>query len=1038
MHRSAHFVMAVLLCLAPLFAPVVQADSPATAENSDSAVAETTSVLIIENMGQFDANARFQVWGGSGTTWLAEDAVWISLLEPATEEDDASQELQLLSEQMPAETSHKGVNLRLSFEGANAHPQLEPFGPSETVVSYFYGDDPDKWLPDVPVWTGVRYVDLYPGVDLEISGEAGSWGWRMVARDEAAQAGLQDVRLRVEGAEQLSLENGSLRLQTVMGDVSIPLLQAVDSSNVPLALPADGLGLDGGSVSAPFVSAVEAVASTDAVSSLRYSTFLGGSLEDSGLAVAVDGSGRSYVTGYTSSTDYPTTIGDTTFAGQTDAYVTCFNSAGTKLVYCTFLGGTSADRGVDIAVDDAGRAFMTGHTYSPGRYPTTVGAFDTTYNGGQTDAFMTVLNATGSALVYSTYLGGKDIDFAYGIALDTEGNAYVTGDTTSGNYPTSAGAYDTSFNGTSDVFVTVLNQTGSALVYSTLVGKGDPDIGYAIAVDAKGRAYVTGCTDSTRFPTTEGAYGTVHNGETDAFVFLLNASGSALLYSTFLGGRSWDHAVGITVDRAGQAYITGDTGSTDYPNTTGAFDRTYNGGSVDAFVSVLNASGSGLVFSTFLGGASYDYGYDIALDAEGQLYVAGVTDSADYPASVGAFDTDPESSDAFLSVLSAAGSELVYGTFIGGANRDSGRSVAVDGAGQVYVIGGTASSDYPTTAGAFDTTYNGQVDIIVSVLLMLPAGAHFEPATEWWDGLKRWAPQNLSPRMTGDVDGDGDDDVVAFNATLGAHVALSTGNALLKPTQWTSEFAWPQGAYNWRTLGDVNGDGRDDIVGFKYGDGVYVALSTGSAFAASSEWLDAFGSFGPQITYPRLVGDVDGDSKADIVAIHPTKGVYVALSTGSAFAARAQWSATADWMSDARNWVTLGDVDGDGDADLVNFRYGEGVYVALSDGSSYGMRTLWWDGLKYWGPDNRYPRLVGDVTGDGKADIVAYGPNRGGFVGVSTGTAFQKPVQWTSEFAMKGNNYNLHALGDMNGDGREDALCFIYEDGVYVALASSE
>ena len=278
-----------------------------------------------------------------------------------------------------------------------------------------------------------------------------------------------------------------------------------------------------------------------------------------------------------------------------------------NLAWSTYLGGNGNDWGKGIAVDAAGNAYVTGQTES-GNFPTTAGAFDTTYNG-DCDAFVAKLNASGSGLVYSTYLGGGNSDTGLGIAVDAAGNVYVTGETESGNFPTTAGAFDTTDSG-GDAFVAKLNASGSGLVYSTYLGGSGRNLGYGIAVDAAGNAYVTGWTDCSDFPTTAGAFDTTYSGSRyNAFVAKLNASGSGLVYSTYLGGSGRDQGLSIAVDAAGNAYVTGQTESSDFPTTAGAFDTTYQGGD-DAFVAKLNASGSGLVYSTYLGGSGIDRGYE--------------------------------------------------------------------------------------------------------------------------------------------------------------------------------------------------------------------------------------------------------------------------------------------------------------------------------------------------------------------------------------------------------------------------------------------
>ena len=296
---------------------------------------------------------------------------------------------------------------------------------------------------------------------------------------------------------------------------------------------------------------------------------------------------------------------------------------------------------------------MTGVTGST-NFPTTVGVFQTAFGGGLTDAFVTKLNPAGSGasdLVYSTYLGGSGSDTGFGIALGASGNAYVTGSTDSANFPTTAGAFTSGGNG--DAFVTKLNPAGAGLDFSTYLGGTGSDEGLAIAVDASGNAYVTGDTDSSNFPTTGGVFQTAFGGTGDAFVTKFSSTG-ALSYSTYLGGNGTDQGNGIAVDTSGNAYVTGFTGSTNFPTTTGAFPT---GGGGDAFVTALGPTGVTLVFSTYLGGTGGDTGTGIAVDAMSSpnAYVVGITEST---------------TDEF----------------------------------------GTTTDDFPTTPGAFDTTFNGGFD----------------------------------------------------------------------------------------------------------------------------------------------------------------------------------------------------------------------------------------------------------------------------------------------------------------------------------------
>jgi len=317
--------------------------------------------------------------------------------------------------------------------------------------------------------------------------------------------------------------------------------------------------------------------------------------------------------------------------------------------------------------------------------------------------------ASSVTIVYSTYLGGGSYDFGYGIAVDVNGSAYVTGVTWSTNFPTLNAFQSAHAGGTSDAFVTKLNSGGDGLEYSTYLGGGSEDYGYGIAVDANGSAYVTGWTESTDFPTA-GPYQTDKGGYDDAYVTKLSATGNALVYSTYLGGGNNDYGFGIAVDANESAYVTGYTYSTNFP-TAGPY-QTFQGGR-DAFVTKLSATGNALVYSTYLGGGDHDYGLGIAVDADGSAYVTGQTRSGNFP-TAGPYQTDQGGDDAFVTKLSAAGSALVYSTYLGGGDNDYGLGIAVDLNGSAYVTGGTWSTDFPT-AGPYQTD-QGSLDAFVTKL----------------------------------------------------------------------------------------------------------------------------------------------------------------------------------------------------------------------------------------------------------------------------------------------------------------------------------
>jgi hypothetical protein len=535
-----------------------------------------------------------------------------------------------------------GATLKLPFRHANRKPRIVASRRSAAVVSYF---GPGRAHTALPAFEALTYRDLWPGVDVTFRGTN-----RRLTYEIDAAPGARHVDLEWEGADPRARsaalrDDSAVEYSTLLGGAALDNAfgVAVDAQGsayitgetFSTAFPTTAGTVDrvhngNGDV---FVTKLNASGS-----GLEYSTFIGGDQLDGGDAIAVDAQGSAYVTGLTTSAGYPTTANavDRTQNGGFDAFVTKLDPAGTALEYSTFLGSAEADEATGIAVDAQRNAYITGDTQSPG-FPTTANVFDTTYNGSL-DAFVTKIDAAGSGLSYSTFLGASEAEDGFGIAVDGEGSAYVAGTTESPGFPTTANAFDRDLDGDLDVFVTKLDAVGRTLGYSTFLGGDDSDDGRSIAVDRQGSAYVTGTTRSPGFPTTAGAADTTYNGDDDAFVTKLGPAGNALAYSTFIGDAGSEVANRIAVDGQGSAFITGATNSPAFPTTAGAFDTSHNGGD-DAFVTKLTPAGSGLAYSTFIGSSADEGGLGLALDAQGSLHVSGGTASPGFPTSAGAFDT---------------------------------------------------------------------------------------------------------------------------------------------------------------------------------------------------------------------------------------------------------------------------------------------------------------------------------------------------------------------------------------------------------------
>ncbi len=695
------------------------------------------------NQGQTDQRVEFVSRGAGYALFLTEQGLVMKLqgpvpakASPESASGSVPSSMPYIGGYAPAAAADQGRNqsesvLSMQLVAANPHARAIAQDPLPSTSNYFIGNDPSKWRMNVAQFGKVRYAGVYPGIDMVYYGNQRQLEYDFVVAPRA-DPNLIALRLSTGTAGDAKLattieSNGDLVAHLKNGDVRF---------HKPIVYQRAGSQKE-------FVDARYVLKSNGRVRfalgaydhnrelvidpTAAYATYLGGSNVDIALGVTLDGFGSCFVTGTTLSTDFPLENPlQSTNAGGEDIFITKFDAQADAEEYSTYVGGSGNDVATDIHLDNLGDMTVTGYTTST-NFPL-VNPIQSTFGGGSVtgDAFVFQIASHGTAMVFSTYLGGASDDQGSSLAIDSDNNIYVVGYTSSTNFPVTAGALHTNCGATSagvcsNGFVLKIPSSGTSLSYSTYLGGsgGLGDAAYGIAVDSKGDAFVVGITGSPNFPVTSKAFDTecgtdgLCNGTYDGFVSELSPRGNSLMFSTFLGGSAYDYAAGVAIDTTG-VYVSGNTTSTDFPTTKGAFQTTFGGMSSgcvpsstntcgDVTITKLKLNGTGLLYSTYLGGSlDENPGMSMAVDGGGSVYITGQTDSLNFPvanALLGTFNGGP--TDAFLTKLNPQGTGLTYSTYLGGIGPDNGMRVALDQFADAFVSGTTTSFNFPTTSGVF-------------------------------------------------------------------------------------------------------------------------------------------------------------------------------------------------------------------------------------------------------------------------------------------------------------------------------------------------
>jgi RHS repeat-associated protein len=691
------------------------------------------------NAGAASRAERFVLQGMGGS--LTFDATGLSMaFRPPTRAKQPPRTAAHATPEQPAPRPEiPRARLRLNYQQANPAPTIRGAIPLPGIVNDLSDPDPRNWRTELPTYAGLVYERLYDGIDLHYAGTDGQLKGTYIV---APGADPSRIRWRYNGAERLQVDKDGNLLVTLPAPThdltDTEVLSSTLTERAPIAWQTVGERETERDIEVP----IRYVVADDGTVSFAlgnydrsrpliidptivYSTFLGNpGDEDIGTGIAVDTSGNTYVL----------------FNGG-PSVVTKLNPSGSAIIYTTALSGPN----YDLAVDGAGQVSLIGALFGPPSPPfTTPNAFQTNCSASCTggDALFTQLNASGTSILYRTFLGGTSSDNGWSLAVDSDGNAYLTGAAGTG-FPTTVGAYPPAAGGT---FVAKINPTlsgAASLVYSTILGA---STGYGIALDSARNVYVTGFA-VTGFPTKNAIQASCQSSPCQsAFVSKLTLTltgNNSLIYSTYLGGDTYEHGRGIAVDGSGRATVVGETFSTDLVTTTQAFQPAH-GGNYDAFVTRVNAAGTAWDYSSYLGGSDADHGYDVALDPQGNIYLTGFTESSDFPTSNAAQPSSAGDTEAFVTVIPADGHGVVYSSYVGGNDIDTGLAIAVDARGSASVTGKTYSANFPL-AYPVQATYDTDNESDAYVVKLSPANrvVHYQ-----YDGLLRLIEANEQPGAT--------------------------------------------------------------------------------------------------------------------------------------------------------------------------------------------------------------------------------------------------------------------------------------------------
>lgn len=691
-------LLVLALLVAQSLAAAPQHGAPATGgADASLAVPGPGAVTgLLENGGQVDPVVRFYAWNPGGGIALLEDGAVVTLVDGA---------------------GGTGCNVRVSFDGADP---VVPEGrdPLPGVTNILRGDDPSGWQAGLRTYQEVVYRDLWQGIDLVYRVGGGVLKYELVVRPGAD---VDDARFTLSGHSALAVDSvGDLVVSTAAGRMRDAGLVAFHADGPDAPLPASFRLLDGDTYG--FRVSSRDPSRTLVIDPMVFSTYIGGGsgeLEEPTAGVAIDSLGRALVAGQTNTTDFPVTTGafqTSNAGGLTDLFVLRLADDGSELDWSTYLGGDGADYPYDIALDQSGLPVVVGRTNSTD-FPITMGAHRTSHPFDDYDGFVLKLSGHGTALSFSTYLGGNGTDEVTAVTVDDAGDLLVAGNTFSADLPASAGAAFPNHTGTSfDAFVAKVSGDGASVQRLTYLGGSLWDVVTTIDLDADGDVVVGGETYSFDLPATNGTFQDflMSNLTRDGFIARLSGDLDTLEWCTYIGGLFNDYVEFVHVAANGSVYAAGDTESGDFPVTNGSF-HTIHEGAVDTFVVRMSANGSRMEFGTLFGGSDRDYCEGFAVDRQGQALVVGSTASTGLPTMQGVLqEAKAGQFDAFLFQLDENGTQTLYSTYLGGSTWDLANGVALTPNGDAVVVGATDSRDFPTTAGSAQPAHGGRVDVFVS------------------------------------------------------------------------------------------------------------------------------------------------------------------------------------------------------------------------------------------------------------------------------------------------------------------------------------